>query len=243
MMKFHPLCEMFPLMSDAELKDLAADIKANGQREAGLLLDGMILDGRNRYLACQIAGVEFRSYDTDDQDPKALVKSLNIFRRHLTPSQRAMLAAEMVKGAIAPSVLEAAKVVSVSADSVKRARRVDEHGTTKMKNSVRRGESKVSTAATLSKLPKSEQDAVVDKGPKAMQKKAAEMREKDEPENPNWDTEPDASTETEFPFDWRQAARERVYALYERNKAKWNTPPPPAPSVLVDAVLDELRKI
>ena len=57
-MTSHPFAELFPMMDDGELKELANDIKANGQREDITTLDGMILDGRNRFRACEMAGVE-----------------------------------------------------------------------------------------------------------------------------------------------------------------------------------------
>ena len=54
---------------------------------------GSILDGRNRYAACRLAGVEpeFTTYDGDDPEGYAL--AVNAQRRDLTKSQRAMVAA------------------------------------------------------------------------------------------------------------------------------------------------------
>jgi ParB-like nuclease domain len=54
---FHPLADVFPLMQGAEFKDLLEDIKANGQLEPIVLYENKILDGRNRYRACQASGV------------------------------------------------------------------------------------------------------------------------------------------------------------------------------------------
>jgi ParB-like chromosome segregation protein Spo0J len=48
----HPVTDLFPTLPDEELKDLAADIAERG------LLHPIVLDGRNRYAACQLAGVE-----------------------------------------------------------------------------------------------------------------------------------------------------------------------------------------
>jgi len=59
MLKAHPLADLFPMMSPSEHAELVADMRANGFRsgEEIVLLDGQILDGRNRYRAGLEAGV------------------------------------------------------------------------------------------------------------------------------------------------------------------------------------------
>lgn len=91
----HPLAELFPPMTDAELADLSADIRANGLRGAITLFEDQILDGRNRARACELAEVEptYRQHKTGD--PLAFVISANLHRRHLTTSQRATIAAKI----------------------------------------------------------------------------------------------------------------------------------------------------
>ena len=64
----HPLADIFPMMEEKDLKALADDIKANGQRESGLLYEGKILDGRNRYAACLLADVEMEFAEHDPPD-------------------------------------------------------------------------------------------------------------------------------------------------------------------------------
>src|ERR1700739_141478 len=92
---FHDLGNTFPMLAGDEAKALARDIREHGLREPITLLDGKILDGRNRYVACREAGVEprFTSYRGDN--PAAHVVSLNLKRRHLTESQRAMVATKL----------------------------------------------------------------------------------------------------------------------------------------------------
>jgi ParB-like chromosome segregation protein Spo0J len=85
------------MMSREEIAELAKDIKANGLRQKIVLdmPDGAILDGRNRYAACKVAGVkpEFEVYAGND--PISYVLSLNLNRRHLTEAQKAMVASKV----------------------------------------------------------------------------------------------------------------------------------------------------
>lgn len=75
-------------MPTAEIEALAIDIEKNGQREPGVLYEGMVLDGWHRYVACEKAGVPFEAEEFDGEDPVAFVLSRNLHRRHLTAAQR-----------------------------------------------------------------------------------------------------------------------------------------------------------
>jgi hypothetical protein len=93
----HSLSAVFPPLGDEEFKLLCDDIDQNGIREPLTLFEGKIIDGWNRYRACQelnIVNPPTRSYT--GTDPVGLVVSLNLHRRHLTPSQRAMSIAKLV---------------------------------------------------------------------------------------------------------------------------------------------------
>jgi ParB-like chromosome segregation protein Spo0J len=83
-------------MTEAKLETLADDIRAHGLREPIILYHGGILDGRNRYRACVVGGVEptFKDFEGTDEEVEALVLSLNLHRRDLTTGQRALMAAE-----------------------------------------------------------------------------------------------------------------------------------------------------
>ncbi|MCL1800462.1 MAG: ParB N-terminal domain-containing protein [Promicromonosporaceae bacterium] len=85
----HPFADRFPMLSEEELQVLAADIAENGLQHP-IVVDstGLILDGRNRYQACLIAGVEPEA-TTTDADPAAFVLSANVHRRHIAESLRA----------------------------------------------------------------------------------------------------------------------------------------------------------
>jgi hypothetical protein len=84
------------MMGDAELWELADDIGKNGLEDDIVLHEGLILDGRNRWVACQRAGVEPRTvvWQSNGASPTAYAISKNLHRRHLEPGQRAAIAAE-----------------------------------------------------------------------------------------------------------------------------------------------------
>ncbi|WP_410960069.1 ParB N-terminal domain-containing protein, partial [Salmonella sp. SAL4434] len=54
---FHEYANLFPLLADTELDTLVADIQRNGLREPIIRYQAKILDGRNRYRACERARV------------------------------------------------------------------------------------------------------------------------------------------------------------------------------------------
>lgn len=93
----HPACELFPKLPEKELQELADDIQANGLQNPIVLLDNKILDGRNRYAACKLAKVQpkFTKWDGEGS-PLAWVISQNMMRRHLTASQRAVVALDVL---------------------------------------------------------------------------------------------------------------------------------------------------
>lgn len=97
-MEVHPVADLFPMLAADELAELAADIKARGLLHPIVLdADGRILDGRNRYAACELAGVEPNFVDYDGDDPDGYALAVNIQRRNLTKSQIAILAAKASK--------------------------------------------------------------------------------------------------------------------------------------------------
>lgn len=94
----HPAADLFPMLSECELVELADDIAKRGLTHAVVLTeDGVLLDGRNRIAACTRAGVKphFTTYTGDD--PTAYVVSINLRRRHLSQEERAFLAVQLIK--------------------------------------------------------------------------------------------------------------------------------------------------
>lgn len=90
----HPAAELFPMLPRDELRALADDIKANGLREPVVMFQGKLLDGRNRWRACQLAGVKPKTRQWSGDSPTAFVISTNVRRRHLTQGQLAAVAVE-----------------------------------------------------------------------------------------------------------------------------------------------------
>jgi N6-adenosine-specific RNA methylase IME4 len=116
MIPFHPLADIFPLIEGSDFEDLVKDISTYGLREPITLLDGKILDGRNRFRASVAAKLlpetldelkatqikHFRHYAVPGAAPPpqeeliAFVVSKNLRRRQLDDDQRRMVAARLV---------------------------------------------------------------------------------------------------------------------------------------------------
>jgi ParB-like chromosome segregation protein Spo0J len=156
---FHPIANLFPILDKDSIgfKALVEDIKANRQYEPVYLLDGKILDGRNRYNACQLLGKDIQTRDYPGSDPIGFVLSVNLHRRHLNTSQRAMVAAKLATfthggDRSKPSIggltdAEAAKLLNVSERSVERARQVLAKGDPSLIEELEQGQTTVTDAA------------------------------------------------------------------------------------------------
>lgn len=96
----HPYADRFPMLGAEELDRLAADIAENGLNSP-IVLDGegRILDGRNRWAACDLAGVTPDTITFDGDDEAAFVLSVNVARRHMTTGQQAMSTALVLSDA------------------------------------------------------------------------------------------------------------------------------------------------
>lgn len=197
--EYHPLANIFPLIEGSAFDDLVEDVRVNGVREPIWMYQHQILDGRNRYRAAKEVGIrcEIRRYEGDD--PIGFVVSLNLHRRHLTESQRAMVASKLAnmprgategnqraskeenKSANLPNRLvsqaDAAKMLNVSARTVTSASKVRDEAAPELIEAVERGEASVSAAAAVAALPKDQQQEVVKGGKKEIQRAAREYRQ------------------------------------------------------------------
>jgi N6-adenosine-specific RNA methylase IME4/ParB-like chromosome segregation protein Spo0J len=181
--KDHPFAALFPLLSQTELAELAADIATNGLRDPVMLHRGMILDGRNRYRACLLKDLpaRYEFYTGTNDDALDYVISKNVHRRHLTLSQRALAMASyeeyrhggarrnlvfqdanlQLEGVDpakpAPTRAELAERGRVSERLIASAAVVRDEGAPELSDAVRAGDLAVSTAALIARLPKEEQ--------------------------------------------------------------------------------------
>lgn len=90
----HPAANVFPMLSQDELAELANDISENGLRDPIVLqeIDGepVLIDGRNRRAACKLAKVDPEVRWLNGEDATSFIWSTNGTRRHLNAGQRAL---------------------------------------------------------------------------------------------------------------------------------------------------------
>jgi ParB-like chromosome segregation protein Spo0J len=162
----HPFAELFPVMGKDAFEALAASIRRDGLLQPIVLMSGKIIDGRHRYRACRAVGRplyrgEVQEFHGSEAEAIAYVTALNLERRHLTPGQRAMIAAELATrtrgrqraGAPAPmSTGDAANKLKVSDTLVDTARKVKREAEPHIVDMVRAGTIKLAQAQAVAKL-------------------------------------------------------------------------------------------
>ncbi len=163
-LQVHPYANLFPLIKGEQFAALVDDIKQNGLIEPIILFAGKILDGRNRYRAMREAGLELgaahvKEFNGTEREALDLVMALNLRRRHLSASQRAMAAAEistLQKGerpASRPTSDEAAEALNVSPFLVKAARKIRREVAPHIVDMVVSGNLSVAAAELIGTLP------------------------------------------------------------------------------------------
>jgi hypothetical protein len=187
----HPAAEWFPLMDEASLQALADDLKQNGQRDRCTLLDGKLLDGRNRFLACAMVGIKPACEEItlpEGVSAHDFVIARNLSRRHLTTAQRALAAAhyfaeeqrlakerqrrgkeKIPEGSEAGQARDlAGSKFGVSGKLVDQARKVVGQGIPKLVAMVHGREISLAAAALIAEKPKSQQRKDVEGGARAV---------------------------------------------------------------------------
>jgi len=182
--KFHPYAEIFPLLEGEEFGELVADIKAHGIREPIWIYEGQIIDGRSRYRASEIAGVDCPMREYMGDDPIAFVVSLNLKRRHLNEAQRAMVAAKLANLELGDnqhnkqgtSIEVSSRLLNVSRASVERAKTVQRDGAPELQAAVERGQVSVSAAADIATESPEQQREIVARGEREILEAAKRIR-------------------------------------------------------------------
>ena len=193
MLSAHPAAEIFPLLVGEPRDEMIANVRAHGLRTPITLHpDGRILDGRNRYEACLETGTPVR-WETWDGEPGSeleWVLSVNLHRRHLDESQRALVAARLrvARAAFASADLRSglagksservARALNVSPRSVENAAKVLRDGAPELVDAVARGDASVDAASQVATLPHEEQAQVVELGDDEIMRRAAEIRKR-----------------------------------------------------------------
>lgn len=165
-------------MADDELQALTHDIAAHGQREPATVWTDTdditwLLDGRHRAQAVERLGSNLRTtiFDGTEEEARALVMSLNVHRRHLSSSQRALAAGALatrqrggVSGLavglpVAPTQAEAARSAGVSERLVRDGSAVMASGDEAVIRAVANGELSVTAAAATVRAGRSDRQA------------------------------------------------------------------------------------
>ena len=124
--RVHPAAAVFPIMSGREFDELVEDVRANGLRDPVVVSGDHLIDGRNRVRACAVAGVvpEVRELERGT-DVASWVMSVNLHRRHLDASQRALVASRLSALSGEVTLSQAGEMMGVSRASVARAAAVE----------------------------------------------------------------------------------------------------------------------
>ncbi len=168
-METHEFADIFPMMDKKSFNNLKKDIKENGYLEDQpiVIFENKILDGRNRFKACEELKIIPKQIQYTGTTPLQYVISTNLNRRHLNDGQRSMVAAEIANlphGGIeysnsevpsGTSITEAASKMNVSVRSVKRAKKIKKSNPKKAEE-VKDGNKKLGTAE--SEIKKEEQE-------------------------------------------------------------------------------------
>lgn len=181
--RWHPMADIFPWIEGPAFQELVEDIRKNGVLEPIVFFDGMILDGRNRYMAAREVGIPYPRVEYRGNDPLGFVIAKNLARRHLTESQRAMVAAKLAKmPAHRPAednsanlrTSDAAALLNVSPRTIETARLVERDGAPELIHAVETGKVSVSAAATIAKQDQDTQRRLVAED--KLKRAAAELR-------------------------------------------------------------------
>ena len=192
MHELHKVAEIFPPMNDEEFRVLLEDIRENGQQVPIVLHEGKVIDGRHRMKACLQLDIEPITEEFEGESPLSYVISANLARRHLTSSQKSMIAAHLVttqhgsnqwgeKNEVTGE--KVAESLGVSIRQIARGRKVTEKAAPVIKEAVNSGMVSVEDAADIADKPVETQIRAIQKvisGETGTLRSAVNMSEKAE---------------------------------------------------------------
>jgi hypothetical protein len=185
----HPAAKKFPLLVDTDpeaWEEFVADIRANGL-QVPIVIDRpptdpswMLLEGRNRKLACDVLGIlpDFQVCNVQGGAAVARVITGNLRRRHDDAGTRAMQTAELLAMLKAenfpvPTITEAAKAAGVSDRSVRTANALRDEAP-ELAAEVGKGHITLNSASEIAKTPPGlKRDRIVQEVREADDKKKA----------------------------------------------------------------------
>jgi ParB-like chromosome segregation protein Spo0J len=173
----HPLSAAFPPMTPEEFQSLKDSVNENGVLNPITIYEGMVLDGWHRYQAALELGMDCPEVELEDWiDPKDFVLAQNKNRRHITAAQLAMATTAVyewrpngVKTSPAMSAghgktsAELAEISGTSERTIRQAKSVMKNASPEVQNAVKSGKIGLYKAQEISKLPKDQQAAAIDK--------------------------------------------------------------------------------
>lgn len=156
----HPAAELFPMMSPATFAGHLEDIRLNGLMEPIVIdREGRLIDGRNRERACEQLGIAATTKVYAGSDVLQFVVSHNLHRRHLSDSQRAVIAAKVATRTpgmhqtklrniteLPPSQAQAAQLLGVTESSITKAKALLSRATDELQSLVADGLSPLTTS-------------------------------------------------------------------------------------------------
>jgi ParB-like chromosome segregation protein Spo0J len=195
-MKHHEYANIYRLLNDSEIQKMAESIKEQGQILPIVTYEGLILDGRNRYKACLIAGVKPRFEEYTGDDPLGRIAALNDHRRHDNPTELALVGERMAslkrggtganqyKSAESPSepsapvitLQRAAELAGTSKAQIKRVRKAKKDGIPELVDMLESSEITPADADVVSSLPEEEQKKAVAGGITGVKQAAKRIR-------------------------------------------------------------------
>jgi N6-adenosine-specific RNA methylase IME4 len=167
-MRAHRLASLLPDLPAEDFAALKADIAANGLLHPITVFEDKVLDGRHRERACRELGIRPKFAAYKGRDARRFVVSMNIMRRHLSASQRAMVLVELgvlprghrPKDSADMTQRQMTRFGHVGLNTVKAAHMVHTHGTAELQDAVREDRVPAKVAAKATAFSSREQDRI-----------------------------------------------------------------------------------